>query len=89
MKLLNKKQTSENNTLIVSVMSIQRNGSDGFDLLISLDFRLANDFKTKNTNASSMLCPFYVLHSTQYRIYHISNRFTVYHNRYVVNVEIS
>lgn len=71
-------------------MSIERNGSGGFDLLISLDFRLENDFKTQNTKASIILCPFNVLHNTQYRIcHHISNRFTVYHNRYVVNVEIS
>ena len=67
MKFPKKKPTSENNTLIVYEMSIQSNGSGGFALLISLYFRLANDFKTKNTNASIILCPFYVLHNTQYR----------------------
>jgi len=62
MKFPMKKPTSENNTLTVLEMPIQSNGSGGFDLLFSLDFRLTNDFKTKNTNATIIFRPFYVLH---------------------------
>jgi hypothetical protein len=53
-KFYKKKPTTENITLTVHELSTQRNRSGGFDLLMSLDFRLANDFRTKNTNTSSI-----------------------------------
>jgi len=62
-------------------MSIERNASDTFALLLAVNFRVVNNFQKYIENASIFSTPSHVLHKIQYRIFsYLSNKFTANRN---------
>jgi hypothetical protein len=51
-------------------MSAEHDTSGTFTLLLSLDFKLMNNFKQNTENASILNVPFHIYHNTYYLIHH-------------------
>jgi len=61
-------------------------------ILLYLDFKFVNCFKKNTANARIFNVSFHISHHTHYNISSyliVSSRLTIYHNRYLVKVEIS
>lgn len=59
-------------------------------MLLCLYFKFVNSFKKNTTNARILNVSFHISHNTHYSISsYLSSRLTIYHNRYLVKVEIS
>ena len=59
-------------------------------MLLCLDFKIVNSFKKNTANARILNVSLHISHNTHYNIYsHLRSRLTIYHNRYLVKVEIS
>jgi len=59
-------------------------------VLPCLDFKFVNNFKKNTANARILNVSFHIPHNTHYNISsYVSSRLTIYHNRYLVKVDIS